>query len=162
MSLFLIIIGVLLILINVRTIKKEKNNFKSTYDFKKENLKDYQLEIGKLRSELSETILEIQKEIEYLKTEVENKKNTSENLETKDVEIQVDNSINRRHIDEIIEDDKDIKHNDKKDDLEISNKSVKVLEVDKLLQEGVSIDEISEKLDIGKGEVLLIKELYAK
>jgi len=40
--------------------------------------------------------------------------------------------------------------------------NVKVNEISMLLDEGLSVDEISEKIGIGKGEVLLIKELYIK
>jgi len=44
---------------------------------------------------------------------------------------------------------------------EMSN-NIKIDEISKLLALGLSIEEISEKLDIGRGEVLLIKELYLK
>ena len=40
--------------------------------------------------------------------------------------------------------------------------SVKINEIKIMLDNGLSVDEISEKIGIGKGEVLLIKELYIK
>ncbi|MCS4467817.1 helix-turn-helix domain-containing protein [Clostridium botulinum] len=40
--------------------------------------------------------------------------------------------------------------------------STKVNEVSKLLEEGHTVEEICEILNIGKGEVILIKELYSK
>jgi hypothetical protein len=47
---------------------------------------------------------------------------------------------------------------DKKED----SNNIKINEIETLIQSGLSMDEISEKLGIGKGEVLLIKELYLK
>jgi len=49
--------------------------------------------------------------------------------------------------------------NPKKD---IRGNSLKVEEVKELLGEGLSEDIIAQRLNIGKGEVLLIKELYLK
>lgn len=40
--------------------------------------------------------------------------------------------------------------------------SIKVNEVSKLLEEGHTVEKICEILNIGKGEVILIKELYSK
>ena len=40
--------------------------------------------------------------------------------------------------------------------------SVRVNDIQKLYQQGYSIDQISEELGISKGEILLIKDLYLK
>lgn len=46
------------------------------------------------------------------------------------------------------------------DDSNLNN--IKVAEIDKLVKQGFSDEQIAEKMKIGKGEVLLIKELYLK
>ena len=40
--------------------------------------------------------------------------------------------------------------------------SVKIDEIRKMLDKGLSVDEVAEKLSLGKGEVLLIRGLYIK
>jgi len=60
-------------------------------------------------------------------------------------------------IDDLKEEEKD--SNPKKD---IKGNSLKVEEVKALLAEGLSEEGIAQQLNIGKGEVLLIKELYLK
>lgn len=44
----------------------------------------------------------------------------------------------------------------------VTDNNIKIKEITKMLEDGLSIDEISEIIGIGKGEVLLIKELYIK
>ena len=63
----LLSIGILLIVLNFNAIRKDKKSFSGTLKDKEDNIKDYEIEIGKLRRELSETVLELQKEIENLK-----------------------------------------------------------------------------------------------
>ncbi|WP_032121953.1 DUF6115 domain-containing protein [Clostridium amazonitimonense] len=53
----------------------------------------------------------------------------------------------------------DLKDNVKKDRTEENEKVVKVM---KLLASGKEVEEICHELNLGKGEVLLIKELYKK
>ena len=60
-------------------------------------------------------------------------------------------------MDDLKEEEKD--SNPKKD---IKSNSLKVEEVKELLGEGLSEESIAQRLNIGKGEVLLIKELYLK
>lgn len=54
------------------------------------------------------------------------------------------------------------KLNSKITDNKNESNNIKVLEIKRLLKEGFTIDDIAEKLDIGKGEVILTKELYIK
>ncbi|NFA60025.1 hypothetical protein K8O96_15330 [Clostridium sporogenes] len=56
---------------------------------------------------------------------------------------------------------KNIENDNYKNSLEDDN-SIKVNKVNKLLKEGRTVEEICEILNIGKGEVILIKELYLK
>ncbi|ENK1242654.1 hypothetical protein P9J83_04905 [Clostridium sporogenes] len=56
---------------------------------------------------------------------------------------------------------KNIENDNYRNSLEDDN-SIKVNKVNKLLKEGRTVEEICEILNIGKGEVILIKELYLK
>ena len=53
-----------------------------------------------------------------------------------------------------------IEESSEENDFSNSEKSNNVEEVKKLIEQGVSIDDICKILSIGKGEVLLIKDLY--
>jgi len=226
---FLLLIGIVLIGLNVNAIKKEKKSFSGTLKDKENNMQDYEIEIGKLRRDLSETVLELQKEIEALKAtrESNNLKEVryNDDLENKDFSKNLygrnshndDKMVNRHlkpknveeHQEENFEKEFESAQSDKlneKDKNEIEYKSVKdtetvnasnieeqnaenynnktnnglniydivdenkksnennvkVTEIRAMLHNGLSVDEIAEKIGIGKGEVLLIKELYIK
>lgn len=232
----LIVIGILLIVLNVNAIKKEKRSFSSALKNEEENMTDYQIEIGKFRREFSETVLELQKEIEGLRSKEEINSKVKEDLQEKTHKHE-NNSINindsfgnkelielinkewdvdklspkvnklkrnypkkeiKQHIREEVEEhdysihskdsyEENVKSNKEelvKENVDINsdeNKNVdnelngqdkvvvnnkgngsKVNEIKSLLDEGLSIEEIAEKIGIGKGEVLLIKDLYVK
>ncbi|MBC2580670.1 hypothetical protein [Clostridium sp. DJ247] len=56
-----------------------------------------------------------------------------------------------------------IKNNEKKyENNKVTDNNIKIKEITKMLEDGLSVDEISKIIGIGKGEVLLIKELYIK
>lgn len=203
----LLLIGILLIALNANAIRKEKRTFSNVLEHSENSMKDYDLEIGKLRKEFAETILELQREIENLKADRElsendiyieddyrsnNKENNYKNkdyiLNKKDIKYEnisddngVINSIdvneNNTFVNYLIDDSTTINGIDEnnteeninksneayqKKDSSVKHNNVKVDEISKLLDEGLSVDEISEKIGIGKGEVLLIKELYIK
>jgi uncharacterized small protein (DUF1192 family) len=207
----LLLIGILLIALNINAIRKEKRTFSNVLEHSENSMKDYDLEIGKLRKEFAETVLELQREIEDLKADRElsendiyiednhrsdNKEKTEDNyknedyiLNKMDVEYEnisgsndVINSIDTNEknasvnylidegtpinsIDENNTEEENINKNNEayeKKGSSIKRNNVKVDEISKLLDEGLSVDEISEKIGIGKGEVLLIKELYIK
>lgn len=142
--LFLIIIGSLLIYINVRAIRKEEQSFDTALNKADINMEDFDIKIAALRKEFAETILELQKEIYSLKDKIEdNDNNIIDDFEKTESSLETD---------------KKVKKIEKKE----NNSPVKVNEVEKLIKEGYTLDEVSEKLNIGKGEVLLIKELYLK
>lgn len=143
---FLLLVGMLLIVLNFKAIRKEQNSFQNVLQFKEEDMTDFEFALGELRREFSETILELQTEMQHLKE----KNNTAEKVfETKEVE-----NINEKS--NIVKKKNTVAANIGADN------SVKIDEISKLLAEGLSLDEISVKLGIGKGEVLLIKELYIK
>lgn len=202
----LLFTGIALIVLNVNAIKKEKKSFSGTLKDKENNMQDYEIEIGKLRRDLSETVLELQQEIEALKLTRENNNLKYESVDhsltktfVKEIEVTQNNKSNEKRKNEIKDQSEDTKEptsensvvkqnkdevkktnntinsydivdeNNKSDGISKSNKdnkssgnNVKVTEIKTMLDQGLSVDEISEKIGIGKGEVLLIKELYLK
>lgn len=169
MQVFLLLIGVTLIILNIKAINKEKNSFQAVLQDREDNTTETEIIMGELRREFSETILELQKEIMDLKESLKEYKAIDEkklnSVEAEFIidraELEVENTYSEEEmpITEVKNDttDKQIESLS----VEKSN-SVKIEEVGKLLKKGVSIDMICEKLSIGKGEVLLIKELYLK
>ncbi|MDF2884069.1 MAG: hypothetical protein K0R54_4635 [Clostridiaceae bacterium] len=150
----LLIIGVLLIVFNIKAINEEKSSFSSKLQLKEEDLTEVMMEIGQLRQEFAETLLTVQQSVEEIKTKVENLENKQYNGEN--TKIEVKNASDFLHTNE----------NESTDVLEIKENleenNVKINEVEALLKENISIEEISKRLNIGKGEVLLIKDLYLK
>lgn len=207
----LLLTGILLIALNINAIRKEKRTFSNVLEDSENSMKDCDLEIGKLRKEFAETVLELQKEIEDLKADRElskndiyiendyrsnNKEKTENNYKNEDyilnkgdikyenisgsndvinsidvnenntfVNYLIDDSTPINGIDENNTEEENINKNNEayqKKGSSVKRNNVKVDEISKLLDEGLSVDEISEKIGIGKGEVLLIKELYIK
>ena len=129
---FLLLIGIALVLLNYKAITKERKSFSSTLSEEKSSISDMDMELGKLRADFSEDILQLQSELLKLRENME--KDTTK---------------------EII-----IKENP--EDLINNSNSVRIDVIKAMLDEKLSLEEISEKLKIGKGEVLLLKELYIK
>lgn len=160
LPLIMIIIGVILIILNLKAIKKEDKSFEKVLAREEvNNNKDYDLEIIKIRKDIAETVLELQKEIEDLKLYVNSLKNN---------DVKVDNIIeSNRYIENKTNVEKDIIS-----EIDFSNKidtskeevlqSEKQRKVKMFLDKELTDDEICEKLSIGKGEVLLIKSLLKK
>lgn len=156
----LLIIGLALIFMNIKVIKKDNKSLfeEKLNDVADNDSRDYNFEIGKLRKEFGETVFELQQEIEELKSEVVELKKI--NMETNEKKFSNDNinkvdvAVNKR-IDVIVDDDIAYENN-----VEDDEKNLKVKEIKKMMQDGFSTDEISQKLNIGKGEVLLIQKLY--
>lgn len=161
MIIFLIVIALILIIFNYRAVKKENNSFKDILRVNEESPEDYMLEIINLRKDFGETITELQKEIIDLK--VHNKNIITNSYKPINKELINDDDI---HID--IYNDKDYSNNNENTNSEVKSKveekitNEKVKKVKILSQQGLTIDEICAQLSLGKGEVLLIKELYLK
>ena len=158
MGFILIIIGALLILLNIKAIKKEDNSFSSILKREESTVnRDYDVEIISIRKDLAESIFDIQKEMEEIKEsvlDITNKENTINYLESIEEKIEKDDIITN-----------DIKVEDKNVISEINfaykpEKINKVDEVKRLVQDGFTDEEICRKMFIGKGEVLLIKGLF--
>ena len=145
MIIFLLTIGIILIIYSVLGIKKEEKGFNNFLEGSFENAKDEKLEIGILRKEIAETLTEIQRDLVSMEDEIAELKVFKESL--KNVK-ESNSSLN-------------INFDCKKDDNIKSNENRK-LEIKKLLEEGHSVEEISANFNIGKGEVLLIRDLYQK
>lgn len=183
----LLLISVGLIIVSGKSIYKEKQeqnrieeyNFAGILNRSEENIDDYKIEIGKLRKEFAETLLEIQGEIVELENKIDtlSKINTNESNVSNNTINTTTNEVDLISLTEEIKDTVDISINNEKTaemsnsnevnlnektDSSIEKNGVKIKEVERLMESGLTIDEISDTLKIGKGEVLLIKELYLK
>lgn len=145
----ILVIGIILIILNVKAIRKEEKSFNHILEREADNSnKDYGLEIIAIRKDLAETVLDLQKEIEEIKISIEKLKDGSKKDDNK-VE-----DINLKETEDVIS---EINFSNS---LDKENKENKVNQVKTLIEQGLSDDEICEKLSIGRGEVLLIKGLF--
>ncbi len=177
MYILLTIIGVALIATNIRAIMREENDFNKVMIDAESNIDEVDMRLIEIRSEFAKTITELQREISDLKKVKHNEFIKNEALEKRDdsdknisnaeyINTLVDkiDSLNDdillqgENMDDLKEEEK--KHSNPKKD--IKGNSLKVEEVKELLGEGLSEESIAQRLNIGKGEVLLIKELYLK
>ena len=168
MTALLLTIGLILIALNIVAIKKEKGSFKYTLDNTENDMQDFQVEIGKLRREIGETVLDLQKEIEDIKNSLQIIQNSDSHEEGKKekevVEDTIENHSDENYKENIQYNEEENKEENKKEENKAVAKgnSVKIEQIGNMIDSGMTIEEISEKLNIGKGEVLLIKELYLK
>ena len=137
----LIFIGLILVILNILAIKKQNKSFKGVLGNAIENTNDYDIKLGELRREFSESILELQSELMDIK--------------------KIEKSTSYLHEDKNIENKEKIFNESIIDEAYNSN-SEKVESIKKLVSEGLTVDQISEILHLGKGEVLLIKDLYIR
>ncbi|GCD08955.1 DUF6115 domain-containing protein [Clostridium tagluense] len=150
----LIFIGLILVILNVLSIKKQNKSFKGALGNAIENTNDYDIRIGELRREFSESILELQSELVQIKEIMKKNEVTNKNLDISYIE----QAKHRENIEEIDDENENEIIID-----EVHNKnSEKLEEIKRLFAEGLSVGEISEILHLGKGEVLLIKDLYIR
>ncbi|MGL5633665.1 MAG: hypothetical protein ACRCX8_08185 [Sarcina sp.] len=166
MIIYLVIISAILIILNIKAINKkdDKNSFEKILNSNKEGISDFTVEMIKLRKELSETVVELQQDIVLLNKDVGDiKRKIYSN------EILKENSLISERLEQNVINDINIKKDKTYDDLpeavEIFNDNTnsslkKVEEVKKLLSQGISDESICTKLEIGRGELLLIKGLY--
>ncbi|WP_346890203.1 hypothetical protein [Clostridium sp. UBA1056] len=219
MYILLIAIGVTLIALNIKAIRRDEKNFNKAMVEAESNVDEVDMRLVEIRSEFAKTITELQREISDLKREnyeeskdgfkiydepinnmSEEKCNNSKDelsehmdklnednefIEEESVENidSLDKSnINTEYINTLIDkidslDDDILIQVENKDKLAeklkeeekdsnpkkgIKSNSLKVEDVKELLGQGLSEDTIAQRLSIGKGEVLLIKELYLK
>ncbi len=185
MYILLIIIGVALITTNIRVIMREENNFNKAMIDAESNIDEVDMRLVEIRSEFAKTITELQREIndlkkvnhnEFIKNELLEKRDGSDKNIINDEYINTlvdkidsleDNILLQgENMDDLKEEEKDGNPKKEKEDSnpkkDIKGNSLKVEEVKALLAEGLSEEGIAQRLNIGKGEVLLIKELYLK
>ncbi|MEG1256035.1 hypothetical protein [Clostridium sp.] len=205
MYILLIIIGIALIALNIKAIKKEKNSFNSAMIKAESDTDEVDMKIMEMRSEFGKTITELQREIMDLKSSYDLvvDKDLKSSKDTKDEEElfkynedkiseYTENFVdkvssewdkkheehdNKKYINTLVETiktfDDEIQLTNQNNELKGENKdcnprkdvgtnSLKVEDVKELLHQGISDDEIAQRLNIGKGEVLLIKELYLR
>ena len=168
----ILILGIILIVLNFKAIKKEDNSFGKILQREEIREKDYDLDIIEIRKSFAETVLELQKEIEDLKISI----NTIKNLNKRDDIIYNEEKLDNNTF---IEDNKDKLEGEETNlnnnlDIEINDnfpekskdngvdENSKLNKVKELLDNGLNDDEICEELSIGKGEVLLIRSLLIR
>ncbi|MGH4140939.1 DUF6115 domain-containing protein [Clostridium sp.] len=175
---FLIFVGLILIILNVLSIKKQSKSFKGVLGNAIEDTKEYDIKIGELKREFSESILELQSELVEIKEIIEknnslNKSNDSLKEEKikkitsyleKAHDIEDSDKFHKNKERFIIEEvyDNNTNNNNNNNTDNNKNNSEKVDEIKRLFSDGSSVDEISEIMHLGKGEVLLIKDLYIR
>jgi hypothetical protein len=158
MPFFLMLVGLLLIIFNIRFIKsdkaplikaakKDKNSFTRVLDNEELDLTAVDIIVGELRMEFSETILELQKEIVELSNRVEGLAYEKEK-EKETSKVKIEESYKLPNI--------------QKEVIPESEALSRTSEIGELLKQGFSVEEISEKFQMGRGEILLIKKLYQK
>ena len=145
-ALILILFGVILIIVNIKAINKDKKSFENVLEYKVETMSDIDEEIGQLRKDIAESLTELQQEILELRNMINENKNENNFSENTEVE----------HIDKSIEKLLD-KQEDVVNDIKKLSKTERIKE---LIKAGYNDDEICEKLSLGKGEVLLVRGLF--
>ncbi|MDB2105263.1 DUF6115 domain-containing protein [Clostridium paraputrificum] len=149
MPFILIVIGVILVVLNYKALKKDETSFSDVLKYKQKDMTEVEVEIGAIRRDIAESLTELQKEILDIKQHINfnnNVEDIKENLETDEELI----SNNLTSIDEEV----DVIN-------EIDNKN-KTEVIRELISLGLNDEEICEKLSLGKGEVLLVRNLYKK
>ncbi|WP_291652283.1 hypothetical protein [Clostridium sp.] len=167
LPILIILIGIMLIILNVKAIKKENKSFGKILEREESNNdKDYDLEIIAIRKDLAETVLDLQKEIEDLKISINNIKNSKivddnkiniASFKEEDSENSFKKDYNTNNFNEDVI--SEINFSNKSNISDNNFKSDKLKKVKMLLENGLTDDKICEELSIGKGEVLLIKSL---
>lgn len=142
----LILFGIILIIINILSISKEKKSFGSMVKYKMEDMTKVEIEVAQMRKDFAETITELQQEIVYLKEKLDKvsyvKKEEILLEEKEEKGISFDNIL---------------KEDDVINEVNMANKTERIKS---LIKEGYSDEEICEKLSLGKGEVLLVRGLF--
>ena len=148
-AIMLLLFGIILIIVNIKAINKDKNSFGNMLEYKVENMSELEEEIGQLRKDIAGSLTDLQKEILDLRKRIDEIK-VENNTEP---EVQVEN------IQEISNDIEKLldKQADLVDDI---NKSSKTERIKDLITAGLSDEDICEKLSVGKGEVLLVRGLF--
>ncbi|MGL4730167.1 MAG: DUF6115 domain-containing protein [Clostridium sp.] len=162
MLVVLIFIAVLIIIFSLKGLK-ESQSFSEVLINTSEEIDDVDVRIGKLRREFSETILDLQLEIQELKEEMV-KCNSKEEIKSSDNIKEENITSNKIYLRDgnMVEYKVNTQNDEKECEVDLSENSIKVEQIKELYNQNFSLEEIAEKLELGKGEVLLIEELYLK
>lgn len=156
----LIVIGIFLIISNKNsTIERanDEGSFANTMKIKDEEFTEYDMKLMAIRKDMAESILDLQGEIKDLRERLQEREHSKENLNEDIKIVELDNDINRDCINEDIISEINFNHRVLKENH--SNES-KIEKIKVMIEEGKSNEEICSSLNIGKGEVLLIRGLY--
>ena len=123
--------------LDINDDKEEDNSFQSILRNNERDLSDYKFELGVLRKDIGESLNELQQEILEIKKAL-NLFNEKDLINEDGYDTKVHNSINENYYKE----------------------SSKASNIRELLKDGLTDEEISEKLSVTKGEILLVKGLY--
>ena len=123
--------------LDINDDKEEDNLFQSILRNNERDLSDYKFELGVLRKDIGESLNELQQEILEIKKAL-NLFNEKDLINEDRYDTKVHNSINENYYKE----------------------SSKASNIRELLKDGLTDEEISEKLSVTKGEILLVKGLY--
>ena len=141
MEAFLILIGIILIIYGGISIRKQKlkndeprDLFKNVLEKNENELTDYQLEIGKLRKYVGESLSDLQQEILEIKVKLDMIKENDFNYD----------NIENDHTSRLMEMTK------------------KTLDISELIKKGYKDEDICKELSVTKGEILLVRNLYMK
>ncbi len=159
MTIIFLGIGIALIALNINKLKDDKkNNFLSVINEKEKDFSDINLDIAKIRKNMGESLTDLQLEIQELRDQVSYLKFKINELEkNKNIEELTNiryNKIEKKEKNEIKEELEDSVINE----INFENKSKKD-KIKKLIEDGLTDEEICTSLDICKGEVLLIRGL---
>ena len=166
-------------------------SFQSVLQDSKEELNDYKMEIGLLRKDIAESLTELQEEIMDIKNNLNRLKNNKEMYENKeelenkdfltenDIDSNVNseyNKVNEQKVEEINAVDDSINEIDENllidsdiigeiiSEIDFSEKadSSKTQNIKRLLENGLTEDQICHELFVSKGEILLVKGLFKR
>ena len=149
MPFILIVIGVILVVLNYKALKKDETSFSDMLKYKQKDMTEVEVEIGAIRRDIAESLTELQKEILDIKQYI----NLNNNIEDIKENLEIDEELISNNLTSIDEEVDVIN--------EIDNKN-KTAVIRGLISLGLNDEEICEKLSLGKGEVLLVKDLYKK
>lgn len=149
MPFILIVIGVILVVLNYKALKKDETSFSDILKYKQKDMTEVEVEIGAIRRDIAESLTELQKEILDIKQYI----NLNNNIEDIKENLEIDEELISNNLTSIDEEVDVIN--------EIDNKN-KTAVIRELISLGLNDEEICEKLSLGKGEVLLVRNLYKK
>lgn len=156
MPFLLILVGIILVILNYKALKKDDTSFDSMLKYKKEDISDIEVEIGEIRRDIAESLTELQQEILSLKDEIHGSSNKKIEF---DLPLDVKEEV---EVDEKVIDEKSFLLNGGDGVINDIRKESKTERIKALIDLGLNDEEICEKLSLGKGEVLLVRGLYKK